>query len=231
MKEMNKMHKIKNKIFSMIGALSFGMLLCISIPELPKEKLIEYTISQTENYVFLGDSITDWYPIEENYKDYPIVNSGKAGYKTKDILDKLESMVYIYNPTKIFILIGTNDLNSQTSSKEILIENIKKIIENISENRPNAKIYLESIYPINRTDNEKIIMSTVGKRTNKEILEVNRQLKNYCIEKNIVYIDMYQELIDEDGNLKLDYTKDGLHLTNEGYAVVTKKRLQYMQKD
>ena len=74
-------------------------------------------------------------------------------------------------------------------------------------------------------------MSTVGKRTNKEILEVNRQLKNYCIEKNIVYIDMYQELIDEDGNLKLDYTKDGLHLTNEGYAVVTKKRLQYMQKD
>lgn len=225
------MHKIKNKIFSIIGALSFGVLLCISIPELPKEESIEYTISQTENYVFLGDSITDWYPIEENYKDYPIVNSGKAGYKTKDILDKLESMVYIYNPTKIFILIGTNDLNSQTSSREILIENIKKIIENIRDNRPNAKIYLESIYPINRTDNEKIIMSTVGKRTNEEIIEVNKQLKNYCIEKNIVYIDMYQELIDEDGNLKLDYTKDGLHLTNEGYAVVTKKRLQYMQKD
>ena len=34
---------------------------------------------------------------------------------------------------------------------------------------------------------------------------------------------MYDLLKDEEGNLKEEYTKDGLHLSDKGYEVVTKE--------
>ena len=34
---------------------------------------------------------------------------------------------------------------------------------------------------------------------------------------------MYKELSDDDGNLKLEYTREGLHMSDEGYEVITKK--------
>ena len=54
-------------------------------------------IKKNDNIVFLGDSIMDYYPIDSIYDDLPIVNSGIEGYKTTDVMDKLDTMVYIYN--------------------------------------------------------------------------------------------------------------------------------------
>lgn len=185
-------------------------------------------IAKNENYVFLGDSITDWYPFEDLYEEnVPIVNSGKAGYLTKDIKKDLKELVYDYNPTKIFILIGTNDLNSDTPN-DITLENINEIIKDIKKNRPHAKIYLQSIYPINATDDEKINKKTVGIRTNDDIQKLNKSLKEYCKENKINYIDVYNELIDENGNLNIKYTVDGLHLSTLGYLKVTKKISNYI---
>ena len=74
-----------------------------------KEKTRKDEINKYENIVFLGDSITEFYPIDEIYGDLPIIKSGIAGYKTDDLLPKLEEMVYRYNPTSVYLLIGTND--------------------------------------------------------------------------------------------------------------------------
>ena len=53
-------------------------------------------------------------------------------------------------------------------------------------------------------------------------------LKKYCESNNINYIDVYSELADEDGNLKLEYTKEGLHLSQEGYSVVSNILKKYI---
>lgn len=53
------------------------------------------------------------------------------------------------------------------------------------ENRPYAKIYLESIYPVNKTDNEKISLSMVSIRDNDRIVETNKKLKQLCDEKKL----------------------------------------------
>lgn len=183
-----------------------------------------------ENIVFLGDSITDWCPFDELYEDYiPIVNSGKAGYRTFELLPELEELVYQYNPTKVFILIGTNDLNTNTGEDE-LVDNIEKIIKRIKKHRANCKIYVQSIYPVNRSDDEKIDMDTVSKRENEEIQKVNKNIKQICKKHNVTYIDVYSHLIDEDGNLKASYTKDGLHLSDLGYLKVTKILTPYVEE-
>ena len=192
-----------------------------------EEKTVEkYKVP--ENIVFLGDSITDYYDLNKFYSGYNVVNSGISGNKTYDILENMKERVYRYNPSKIFILIGTNDIPENKTNEEI-VNNIDTIIKKIKKNRKEAKIYLESIYPINNTDNDKISHAMVGKRTNENIKEINKKLKKIAQKEKISYIDMYSLLEDSDGNLNLDYTREGLHMSDEGYEVITKKIKQYLK--
>lgn len=183
---------------------------------------------KAENIVFFGDSITDFYDLNKYYKGYNVVNSGISGNTTQDLLDNIKDRVYIYNPTKVFILIGTNDLVESNRTNEEIVENIEKIVNGIKENRPKAKIYVESIYPVNNTDNKKVVHSTTKTRSNKRIKKINILIKEMCKDNNIEYINLYDELVDKDGNLNIDYTKDGLHMSEEGYEVITKKLKKYL---
>ncbi len=178
-----------------------------------------------ENIVFLGDSITEWYPLGELYENnIPIVNSGKAGYRTFELLPELKELVYQYNPTKVFILIGTNDINTHSGKKK-LVNNVEKMIKRIKIHRAQCKIYIQSIYPVNKEDNQK-----ENEIENKEIKEVNQKIKKICKKHNVTYIDVYKYLIDEEGYLDLQYTKDGLHLNDLGYLKVTKVLTPYVEE-
>lgn len=190
-----------------------------------EEKKTVTQLRKKENIVFLGDSITDYYPIEDIYMDLPIVKSGVAGYRTQDILDRMDSMVYQYNPTKVFLLIGTNDLTENIEQKrDYTTKKIEEIIEKIKEKRKKTKIYLESIYPVN----EKIDKKTVDGRKNNIINDINENLKEYCKNNRVVYIDMYKELADEDNNFSKKYTDDGLHPNDLGYAKISQVRIKYI---
>lgn len=181
-----------------------------------------------ENIVFVGDSITYQYNLEKYYKDeIHVVNSGIDGNTVNDILDNSYERIYRYNPTKVFLLIGTNDVPYR--DEYVIEECIKKLVTNIKKNRPNCDIYLESIYPVNDTDNEKISHSMVHGRKNEKIISINKTLKKFADKtENVTYINMYDKLIDEDGNMKLEYTREGLHLSDEGYKVVTKELSKYI---
>lgn len=177
-----------------------------------------------ENIVFLGDSIVDWYPIDEIFGNMPIVKSGIAGYKTTDILSRMDEMVYQYNPTQVYLLIGTNDLNMEDMDKDNVVKNIQKIFKEIKKHRKNTKLYYQSIYPVNKSAPN----SSAQNRSNEDIKYVNLKMKEFCDENNIVYIDMYDELADDDGNYDLEYSKDGLHPNNLGYARISRVLLKYM---
>ncbi len=176
-----------------------------------------------DNYLFLGDSITDFYDLDKYYKDLPVVNSGISGNTTDDILNNMKKRAYQYNPSKVFLLIGTNDLTRDKSNEEI-VEGVEKIIEEIKENRPKAEIYLESIYPVNYSLSPKM----VSVRKNDDIKEINKELKKYCKKNRITYIDMYDLLKDDDDNFDSIYTNDGLHPNDEGYEVITKEIKKYL---
>ena len=226
-------------IIGVVALVILGILLSMGVWTMRKPEKIVYKekvvyqesktkkitdIKKYENIVFLGDSITDFYPIDSIYMDLPIVKSGISGYTTNDILERMDSMVYQYNPTSVFLLIGTNDIMFDESNEESAIENIEKIISNIKENRKKAKIYLESIYPVNKEVNSKMVRN----RDNETIKDMNSKLKNYCEENDIVYINMHDELTDEEGNFDAKYTNDGLHPNDLGYAKISQMRLTYI---
>jgi len=177
-----------------------------------------------ENIVFLGDSITQGYNLKEYYQGIPSINSGVSGYCTDDIYNRLKEFVYVYNPTKVVLLIGTNDIVFRNYGKEGIINNIKEIIESIKQNRSKTTIYVESLYPINKSSYDpKINFYMIGTRENGFIEEINESLKALCEEEKVNYIDVYHELLDTNGNLNIEYTRDGLHMSDAGYQVVTKK--------
>lgn len=184
---------------------------------------------QNENILFLGDSITEIYPIDEIYKNMPVIKSGVSGYKTEDILERAEKMIYQYNPTKIILLIGTNDIMNSIEDDTIMetVSGIKKISKEINSHRKNAKIYIESIYPVNRNMKKEMVAA----RTNEAIKKLNEKIKIYCEENNITYINMYDELTDEEGNFDEKYTYDGLHPNTLGYAKITRVLIPYIYED
>ena len=174
--------------------------------------------------MFLGDSITDFYDLDKYYEGLPVVNSGISGNTSEDILNDMKNRDYNYNPSKVFLLIGINDLGKGASNEEVF-SNIKNIITNIKKNKPAVKIYIESIYPINKNiDEDKIIKV----KDNSSIIKINDLLKEYCKEEHYTYINMYDILVDEDGNFNEKYTDDGLHPNENGYEIITKELKKYL---
>ena len=183
-------------------------------------------ISDKETILFVGDSITDGYELNKyyNYDNKLLINSGIGGYKTTNIIKRFRNLVEQYNSNKLFLMIGTNDIGSGVSKEEI-VNNIKKIISMIKEKKPNTKIYLETIYPVNNNKRKQDNM-----RNNKIISDINNELKEYCENSDIYFIDVYSHLVDESNMLKDEYTEDGLHLNNLGYEEVTKVLKPYIDE-
>ena len=187
-----------------------------------KEKEV---VTVDDNYLFLGDSITDFYDLDKYYEDMPVVNSGISGNQTKDILNNMKDRVYQYNPSKVFLLIGTNDIQQKVDEDEI-VDNIIEILKEIHENRPYAELYLEAIYPVDED------RDGAQDRTNEEIMDINKELKKYCNSHDVTYIDTFDLLKDPDSDdvkLKEEYSKDGLHLSDSGYKVLTKELMKYLK--
>lgn len=214
--------------FYVLTSLLLISIICDLVLFFTKGKeVVKYVTDQ--NIVFFGDSITEGYKVEEFFPDTFVINSGIGGNKTSDLLERIVNDVYIYNPSKIFILIGINDMNSGKSEEEIL-NNIQKIINGIKINRKYTKIYIESIYPINRDMLNETKYGFNKDVTNDKIKEINVKIKTICEQNDINYIDVYSSLTDENGNLKVAYTKEGLHLTDLGYFKVTKVLEKYISE-
>ena len=215
-----------------IGAsfmLLVGILLCINEKKIINmnykiEKIERYTYNK-ESIVFLGDSITSRYDLNKYFPNYNVYNSGIAGNMTKDILENMENRVFAYNPTKVFILIGTNDLVYSGLDNDGIKNNIEEIINKIYEKNSNTKIYMESIYPVNNSINKEIVET----RTNENIKDLNNKIEKICNNK-CTYINMYDNLTDKNGNMKRIYTVDGLHLNKIGYKVITNKLIKYLDE-
>lgn len=236
--DMPKKEKKSNDFFSTMLIILFsfvlGFLICFIwaresdyFTETKKviEEVVEEKIVVDDNYVFLGDSIFERYALEEFYKDMPVINSGVSGNKTIDILNNMNDRVYRYNPSKVILMIGTNDYSS--ISNEDTVKNIGKIIDGIKTNRPYAEIYVQSIYPVNKNVNDGV---SVKERNNEDINTMNEGIKKLCKEKEVTYMNIYDLLIDEDGNLKESYTEDGLHVNDDAYEIITKEVMAIMKK-
>lgn len=169
--------------------------------------------------IFIGDSIVEYYPLHELLRtDKTVVNRGIRGYKTDLLLENLDAHLFGHAVDKIFLLIGTNDIGKEMEQAETL-GNMEEIIQFISRNYPLAQIQLLSVLPVNE---DPIYKGTVYVRTNAKIQELNQAYQKLAqAYVNVQFVDIYRHFLDASGQLKSDYTTDGLHLSIEGYVVLS----------
>lgn len=233
MQKNNKKRKIKwiiysYRIISIILILLLLFLLKVIVdnkkPTIVKKEIIN------PNVVMLGDSITDFYDLDKYYgSDKLIVNSGINGNKTDDIINNIRKRVYAYNPSKLFLLIGVNDILYDDASPEKVIDQIDIIVNEVNQKLPNTKIYIESIYPVNNTwKNEHDNRLKDEIEINETIVETNKLIEQYCIDNDYKYIDVYSSLTDVNNKLDGNYSNDGLHPNDNGYEIITKILKKYM---
>lgn len=177
--------------------------------------------------IFFGDSLTDFYPIQDFFPTYTIYNRGIAGDTTKDLLRRLDNVVAI-KPRKVFVQIGTNDLGKGAKPRQV-IARIKMIYQHLQNEIPGVEIIAISLYPVSH---HKMWLSPIiaGIRTNKKIRQTNVLLQALCAEMNIPYIDIHAQLVDSHGRIHKDFTLEGLHISGIGYGVISKILCDYVKK-
>ena len=168
-----------------------------------------------DNYLFVGDFHTNQLSFDKLGLDYHYVKVSTNTLTTSELLSNMKSMVYDYNPSIIFIEVGIMDLDQGTSTEEY-IHNYRKIIDLIQSNRPNAIIYIESIYPINKSVSGYDDSLFERKITNTDINLLNSSLKSLAKDENVFYIDV-NAVLSKKGDLNEDYTNDGVTLNEKGY--------------
>lgn len=181
-----------------------------------KEKKDDTTTSLIDhNYLFVGDIHTKKFDFASFDMDYHYVSSGKDGLTSRNLLDEMKEYIYDYNPSIIFLEVGLYDMNDDVSLDDYA-SNLEEIILLIQKNRPYAKIYIESIYPL--PGDSSYFDDSVK---NDKIIEWNEKIKNICEKKNVSYLDVYS-MIEKDGSLDMDYVEEDIFLNKEGYQQVYK---------
>lgn len=166
-----------------------------------------------DNIIFLGNSISDGAEWSELFSDSHIINRGISGDITEGVLYRLNEVIN-RNPAKVFLLIGTNDL-ARNVPPDSVAKNIFLIAKRMQLECPSAKLFIQSILPVNDAFGK--FQSHVNKSG--QINQVNQLLKDSAAKYHYTYIDLHTSFSDTSGKLNKNYTNDGLHLMGEGYLL------------
>lgn len=180
--------------------------------------------SKGENrVVFMGDSITDGWKLNEYFPGKPYINRGISGQTTSQMLLRFRPDVIALKPKVVVILAGTNDLSANTGpmTLEAIEGNIASMTELARANGIN--VVLSSVMPVsdyNKDKSGKAIVRTT-QRPPEQILALNEWIKSFCSKRGLVYLDYFTAMVDDKGFLKADIANDGLHPNARGYEIIS----------
>ena len=186
-----------------------------SIPEHIPQKLTRFAREPiaTGSIFFLGDSITamgDW---SKFLNDDTVINGGVGGNITSRVLRRLEDITD-RNPSKVFSLLGINDIRKNIPDV-VIADNYLKIIREIHNKCPKTIIYVQGVLPVNPG------LPHFSRHYDKQehILALNTLLASHAEDGNYTYIDIFHLFADVKGRLSSQHTYDGLHLRQCAYPI------------
>ena len=188
-------------------------------------ELNQISVIETD-IIFIGDSIIEYYPLQELLgMSKTIVNRGIRGYQTGLLRENLDAHLYGDAVDQIVLLIGTNDIGKDVPMNEAL-NNLESVIQTISRDYPLSQIKLVSILPVNESTDFK---QTVYIRTNEKIKAWNQTYQDLASAYiQVEFVPVFENLLDQKGQLKSDFTTDGLHLSVSGYQALSSTLKKYI---
>ena len=193
-----------------------------SMPELRASRIAKFETEPvvTGRVIFLGNSITqggDWATLTG---DSTVINRGIGADITFGLRARLADVTR-RKPSKLFVLIGINDV-SKDIPDAVIAAQYRAIVDSVRSQSPATRIYVQSILPLNPT------VHNFPQHYDKQerVVAVNRLLRRVAKETRATYVDLWPVVIDARGHLAARLTGDGLHLNQQGYE----RWVRYLKK-
>jgi glucosylceramidase len=184
-----------------------------SMPELRASRIAKFEAEPvvTGRVIFLGNSITqggDWAKLTG---DGTVINRGIGADITFGLRTRLAD-VTMRKPSKLFVLIGINDISKDVPDAVIAAQ-YRALVDSVKSQSPRTRIYVQSILPLNPT------VKSFPQHYDKQVrvVAVNRLIRQMARETGATYIDLWPIFVDRAGRLDASLTGDGLHLNQRGY--------------
>ena len=179
--------------------------------------------------LLIGDSITaGWsrHPelIKKCFGDLHAVNLGHPADKTENILWRLQDHFFEkVNPGVAVIMAGTNNSNHEEYTPEQIAGGVRAIVAEIRKKLPQTKILLLGIFPRGSQGQRiEIKQGRTAAGMNPQwakIDAVNRMLAAFVDGREVVYLNINREFLNEKGELPVDVMPDLLHPNERGYEI------------
>jgi lysophospholipase L1-like esterase len=180
-----------------------------------KKSVFEMMPNDTNEIIFLGNSLTDCVEWHELFGKPNIKNRGISMDIIQGVIDRLDEIVESH-PSKIFLMIGTNDLGQVKSVDEILVE-YERLVNLILESTPETELYLQSILPKRNS-----------LRSSKDIMKFNEGISEISKKYSLTYINLFELFRDSNNELKEELSHDGIHINGKGYLLWKEAVIDYV---
>ncbi len=172
-----------------------------------------------ETIVFTGSSsIRLWKDLQGIYPQYQIVNTGFGGSESSDLLTYTDELILQFNPKKVFIYEGDNDINANKKPKDIITV-FKEIILQIKNSNPDTWIVIISAKP----SLARWHLKGKYKRLNRKFCRLGKK------EQKIDYANIWNIMLDGKKLRQDIFIEDGLHLNSKGYELWNQIISNYIQ--
>ncbi|MCM4170577.1 G-D-S-L family lipolytic protein [Arenibacter sp. TNZ] len=163
--------------------------------------------SSKQTIVFAGSStIRMWKNLESMFPEHQIINSGFGGSQSSDLFHYYNELILRYNPKKVFIYEGDNDIASKKKTREI-IDNTRKIIDKVRERNSMTQIVIIAAKP-----------SISRWHLKRKYKKLNRHFKKLCKkESTLEYANVWDVMMDDKKVRQDIFLGDGLHMNSKGY--------------
>ena len=171
-------------------------------------------------YLFTGSSsIRKWDSLSVYFSDYQIINNGFGGSQMSDLLYYVDILILKYEPNKVFIYEGDNDLAEEKEINEIMVT-AKKLVKKLRKGLSEIEIVFISAKP-----------SLARWEQKHQYLALNSALRDYCNTKSyLTYADVWNVMLNQTGDPNPDlFVKDGLHLNEKGYDLWARSLGRYLE--
>ncbi len=162
--------------------------------------------------LFIGSSsFTKWTRLGQDFPSIPVLNRAFGGSTLLDVIRFQNEVIFKYHAKKIVIYCGENDLASSENITPAEVFNRFKILyEAIRKQQPKVPVVYVSIKP-----------SISRWKMKERQIETNKLIKAFINKnRNIVFVDIWDKMIDENGNPKKDiFSSDNLHMNEKGYEI------------
>ncbi|WPP50974.1 SGNH/GDSL hydrolase family protein [Catalinimonas niigatensis] len=224
------MRNNKLSLVFIISFLLFGSLIQAVAqqqgPERWEETIQKFEAKDAENPVepgavlFVGSSsIAMWKDVDTYFPEQRVLNRGFGGSDFEDLIYYTDRVIYPYQPSKIFIYEGDNDIASGDSPGKIM-KRAKKLRKMIRKELGDTPVVFISPKP-----------SVARWELKNQYEEVNAMLKEYAEkEDNTEFADVWTPALDENGKVvEHIFLEDNLHMNAEGYKIWQKALAPYVK--